>query len=104
MRRHKLIDESPFSEVKIPTANVSTRQHFIKRDAVQKLLDVANPTWRTIIALSRFGGLRCPSEVLSIEWRHVDWKRGRLTVPSPKTDRYKCKGRRTIPLFADLRP
>jgi integrase len=102
-RKHKLIDENPFSEVKIPTANVSLRQRFIGRDMVQKLLDVANPTWRTIIALARFGGLRCPSEVLSLEWRHVDWERGRLTVPSPKTDRFSGKESRTIPLFPELR-
>src|SRR5262245_16562579 len=103
-RKHKLIDENPFSEVKIPAANVSARQRFIQPDAVGKLLGVANPTWRTIIALARFGGLRCPSEVLSLEWRHIDWERGRITVPSPKTDRYDGKGTRTIPLFADLRP
>jgi len=103
-RRHKLIDENPFSEVKIPAANVSARQRFIDRDTVKKLFDVASPTWRTIIALARFGGLRCPSEVLSLEWRHVDWERGRVTVISPKTDRYDGKGSRTIPLFTDLRP
>src|SRR6516164_3324360 len=103
-RKHKLIEENPFSEVKIPTANVSARQRFIDRDAVQKLLDVANPTWRIIIALARFGGLRCPSEVLSLEWRHVDWERNRITVVSPKTDRYNGKESRTIPLFAELRP
>ncbi len=103
-RKHKFIDENPFSEVKIPSANVSARQRFIDRDAVTKLFAAANPTWRTIIALARFGGLRCPSEVLSLEWRHVDWEHGRLTVPSPKTDRYDGKGSRTIPLFADLRP
>ncbi|MFO0795922.1 MAG: tyrosine-type recombinase/integrase [Gemmataceae bacterium] len=103
-RRHKLIDENPFCEVKIPTANVSARQRFVGRDAVGKLLDTATPTWRTIIALARFGGLRCPSEVLSLEWRHVDWDRGRITVPSPKTDRYDGKGSRIVPLFADLRP
>jgi integrase len=102
-RKHKLIDENPFCEVKIPTANVSLRQRFIDRDMVQKLLDAANPTWRKIIALARYGGLRCPSEVLSLEWRHVDWERGRLTVPSPKTDRYDGKESRTIPLFPELR-
>src|SRR5262245_54819262 len=102
-RKHKLIDDNPFSEVKIPTANVSARQQFIDRDAVQKLLDVANPTWRIIIALCRYGGLRCPSEVLSLEWRHVHWERNRITVPSPKTDRYDGKGTRTIPLFPELR-
>src|SRR5262245_5525530 len=103
-RKHKLIDENPFSEVKIPTANVSARQRFIDCDAVKKLLNVADPTWRTTIALARFGGLRCPSEVLSLEWRHVDWARNRIAVPSPKTDRYDGKGSRTIPLFAELRP
>jgi integrase len=103
-RKHRLIDENPFCEVKIPTARVSSRQRFIDRDMTQKLLAVADPTWRTIIALCRFGGLRCPSEVLSLEWRHVDWGRSRITVPSPKTDRYDGKGFRTIPLFAELRP
>jgi hypothetical protein len=102
-RRHKLIDENPFSEVKIPTANVSARQRFVDRDAVQKLFDVANPTWRIIIALARYGGLRCPPEVLSLEWRHIDWERNRITVPSPKTDRYDGKESRTIPLFPELR-
>jgi integrase len=102
-RKHKLIDGNPFAEVKIPTANVRARQRFVGRDAVDRLLSMANPTWRTIIALSRFGGLRCPSEVLSLEWRHIDWERNRVTVPSPKTDRYDGKEFRVIPLFADLR-
>lgn len=101
--KHKLIDENPFAEVKIPTANVSARQRFIDRGTFEKLIAAADPTWRTIIALARLGGLRCPSEVLSLEWRHVDWERGRVTVPSPKTDRYDGKGSRMIPLFADLR-
>jgi len=102
-RKHKLIEVNPFCEVKIPTANVAARQRFIDRDMVQRLLDHATPTWRMIIALARFGGLRCPSEVLSLEWRHIDWERGRLTVPSPKTDRYDGKESRTIPLFPELR-
>jgi integrase len=103
-RKHRLIEENPFTEVKIPAANVSARQRFIGREMVQKLIDAASPTWRIIIALSRFGGLRCPSEVLSLEWRHIDWERNRITVPSPKTDRYDGKESRMVPLFADLRP
>jgi integrase len=102
-RKHKLIEENPFAEVKIPTANVSARQRFIDRDMVERLLDTANPTWRIIIALARYGGLRCPSEVLSLEWRHVDWERNRITVVSPKTSRYDGKGSRVIPLFPELR-
>ena len=103
-RKHKFIDENPFSEVKIPAANVNARQRFIGRDEVRKVLALASPTWQIIIALARYGGLRCPSEVLSLEWQHIDWERNRITVPSPKTDRYDGRGSRTIPLFAELRP
>ncbi len=102
-RKHKLIEVNPFCEVKIPTANVTLRQRFIDRDMVRKLLDYATPTWRIIIALARFGGLRCPSEVLSLEWRLIDWERGRLALPSPKTDRYDGKESRTILLFPERR-
>ncbi len=103
-RRHRLIEANPFVEVKIPTASVNQRQRFITREMTQRLLDVASPTWRTIIALARYGGLRCPSEVLTLEFRHVDWERNRITVISPKTERYAGKESREIPLFAELRP
>lgn len=58
--RHLLIerDKNPFAEVKIPAANVSARQRFVGRDALARMLGVANPTWQTIIALCRLGGLR----------------------------------------------
>jgi hypothetical protein len=41
--------------------------------------------------------------------RHTEVERrrergNRITVPSPKTDRYEGKECRTIPMFADLRP
>lgn len=103
-RKHRLIDENPFAEVKIPSASVSHRQEFVDRAKMQRLMDMATPTWRIIIALARLGGLRCPSEVLSLQWTHIDWKAATITVPSPKTDRYADKDTRTIPLFADLRP
>jgi hypothetical protein len=90
--------------VKIPRADVTVRQHFVDRDRIQRVLDLASPTWQTIIALSRFGGLRCPSEVLSLEWRHIDWLKGEILVQSPKTERYAGMETRKIPLFADLRP
>jgi integrase len=94
-RKQKLIDENPFCDVKIPTANVSARQRLIDRDMTAKPLDAATPTWRTIIALASFGGLRCPSEVSSLEWRHVDWVRGRVTVPPrrPSVTREKVRER-----------
>ena len=38
------------------------------------------------MVLARYGGLRCPSEVLSLRWQDVDWEMQRVTAPSPKTE------------------
>ncbi len=69
----------------------------------RRLLGAANPTWRTIIALCRFAGLRCPSEILSLRWEDVNLADGRM-VTSPKTEHMQGKGSRVVPVFAALRP
>jgi site-specific recombinase XerD len=102
-RKHRLIEENPFAEVKIPAANMNARQCFVGMDTINRLLELANPTWRIIIALSRLGGLRCPTEVLSLEWRHIDWDKNLMMVISPKTERYEGKESRTVPIFKELR-
>src|SRR6516165_5471070 len=64
-----------------------------------KLLDTCpDAEWRLLFALSRFGGLRCPSETLALTWPDVDWERSRFRVDSPKT------GVRWVPIFPELRP
>jgi integrase len=60
--------------------------------------------WRLLFALSRYGGLRCPSENLLLRWGDVDWARNRLMVHSPKTENHEGKEERTIPLFPELLP
>ncbi|MBX3419288.1 MAG: site-specific integrase [Pirellulaceae bacterium] len=50
-----------------------------------------------VLDLARFGGLRCPSEVLGLRWSDVDWDAGRLRIDSPKT------GLRFCPMFPELR-
>jgi hypothetical protein len=67
-------------------------------------LEVCNPTWEIIVALCRYGGLRCPSEVLSLKWEHVDWEHSRIWVQSPKTEHHPGKDQREMPLFRELRP
>jgi len=63
--RHRLIIENPFSDVSIKAGMVD-RRRFIGRDKFERILAVCPPDWRTIVGLARFGGLRCPSEVLSL--------------------------------------
>jgi hypothetical protein len=82
----KLVGENPFADVKGKNTNPAERRHYVSEADTLKLLEAASPTWRTVIALARFGGLRCPSEVLSLRWENVDFVSGRMTVSSPKTE------------------
>jgi len=104
MKRRKLIDENPFDGVSAPAAGTRDRQRFITREETSRLLEACpNATWRTILALARFGGLRTPSETLSLKWTDIDWEASRIVVTSPKTEHHPGRGSRTIPLFPELR-
>jgi integrase len=94
MRRRKLIVESPFDGVNAAATGVKDRQRFVSREEIAHVLDACpDHHWRCIVALTRFGGLRCPSEVLSVRWQDIDWDAGRIVVTSPKTEHHA--GRRT---------
>ena len=96
--RDKLVTENPFAEVKASTQVNKERQFHVDRETIFRVIDAApNAEWRLIIALSRFGGLRCPSEHLALRWQDMDWERNRFRVDSPKT------GERWIPMFPELR-
>jgi len=104
-QKHRLIDASPFAEVKAQAAMPSDRQHFITPDDTAKLLAACpNWEWRLIVALARYGGLRCPSEVLSLRVGDINWEANRVCVTSPKTEHHPGKGSRMVPLFPELRP
>lgn len=103
-KKRKLIVANPFAEVSANAVLRQDRQRFVTIEETERVLEVCNPTWRIIVALCRYGGLRCPSEVLSLRWRDVDWEHERIEVQSPKTEHHPGKGSRTIPLFAELRP
>lgn len=102
----EIIARNPFRVKSIPrtiTAN-RKRDHFITREIADQVLEACpNAEWRLIFALARFGGLRCPSEIMSLQWDHVLWDQGRLIVPSPKTEHHEGKEERIIPLFPELR-
>ena len=103
-KKRKLIADNPFAEVTAKAVLKQDRQRFITREETDRVLAVCNPTWRVIVNLARYGGLRCPSEVLSLRWQDVDWEAGRIVVQSPKTEHHVGKASRTIPLFPELRP
>jgi integrase len=100
----EMLTRNPFVGLKIPQQVDKSREEFIDQETIQRVLDAApDSQWRCIIALSRFGGLRCPSEVLALEWQWIDWERERFNVFAPKLEHLAGGGWRTIPLFPELR-
>lgn len=59
--------------------------------------------WRLLVALSRHGGLRTPSESLALTWQDVHWERSRIRVPFCKTEHHEGKDCRYVPMFPELR-
>lgn len=104
--RRKLLDENPFGELKGVSARGNReRDYFVTREQAAEVLKACpDAEWRLLFALSRYGGLRCPSEHLLLRWADVDWARGRITVHSPKTEHHDGKATRVLPLFPELRP
>lgn len=102
--RRKLIESNPFADqVSSILANTS-REYFVTLAEAQAVLDACpDAEWRLLFALARFGGLRVPSEPLSLTWSDIDWDRQRLRIQSPKTER-QGKPFRTIPIFPELLP
>ncbi len=103
--RRGLVFSNPFADLKSAVLPNPSRFYFISREEADKVLDACpDAEWRLIFALSRYGGLRCPSEHLALRWGDVDWERNRLRVPSPKTEHHHGGESRVVPIFPELRP
>ncbi len=103
-QRYKLIDDNPFLGMATDVRSNPDKFRFVTQAETKAIIEnCPDATWRAIVCLVRYGGLRCPSEVLSLKWGHVDWGRSRLTVPSPKTSHHEGKASRVIPLFPEIR-
>lgn len=104
-RRAGLVTANPFDGVKAGTMANPERMYFLTRADTQKIIDACpSAEWRLIVALARFGGLRCPSELATLTWDDINWDQGRFLVKSPKTAHHADGGRRWVPLFPELRP
>ena len=103
--RRKLITSNPFSDLKAAVQGNPQRFYFVKHSEAQKILDACpDAQWRLLFALSRYGGLRCPSEHLGLKWGDINWEKGRMTVRSPKTEHHIGHDSRLVPLFPELLP
>jgi len=101
---NRLIDRSPFAKLKSGMVANKARMHFVDAETSKKVLEACpSSEWRTIFALARWGGLRCPSELRDLKWTDILWDRGRFIVTSPKTE-HQGKPTRIMPIFPELLP
>lgn len=100
--RRRLVTENPFADMKgVGVVAKRDRDYFISRDDAAKVLAACpNAEWKLLFALSRYAGLRCPSEHLALTWGDTE----RITVRSPKTAHHEGHEERFVPIFPELRP
>jgi len=103
--RRKLLMVNPFADLKAAIQANTKRFYFISKQEAAKVLEACpDAQWRLLFALSRYGGLRCPSEHLALRWGDVDWEKGRILIRSPKTEHHAGGESRMMPLFPELLP
>ncbi len=103
--KRKLITENPFDGLAAAVRGNAKRQFFVDAETIYAALEYATcPQLRCVIALSRFGGLRTPSDTLALTWQDVDFTARRLTIQAPKTEHNEDGGIRFCPIFEELYP
>ena len=99
----KLLVENPFAGHSTAIIERPDRLQFVELETIDRVLkSCPNSEWRAIVALCRFAGLRCPSEVFTLRWCDVDFERGRMRVRSPKLEGQQGEFRE-VPLFPEVR-
>jgi len=103
--RWGMMPTNPTEGVRTGSQRNPARAVFVPREAIERILaECPDPEWRAIIALSRYGALRTPSETLALRWADIDWARLRMTVRSSKTEEHEDGGVRVVPIFPELLP
>jgi len=103
--RWGLIASNPFAELRAGSQSNPERAYYVTIESIRAILEACpDDQWRAVVALSRFAGLRCPSEVAALRWGDVNWERGRLMVRSPKTAGHEGHAVRVVPIAPELRP
>lgn len=99
------IIKNPFEGLRSTPRGNPDRQFFVPASWITACMDHApDKDWVTILALCRFGGMRCPSEVLTLRWQDVSLPEGWMRIKASKTEHHADGGVRRCPIFIELRP
>jgi len=101
----ELITKNPFMGQSVSVRANPARFFYVTQEMALKVIDACTDAeWRLVFGLARWGGLRCPSEVLMLKWQDVDFEHNRFTVHSIKTEHHADGGIRAVPMFPELKP
>lgn len=90
----KYIAVSPFDSVRGLSETNRARFAFVTRVQAEAVIaKCPDIDWKLIFALPRYAGMRCPSEVKSLRWTDIDFKKKIMRIDAPKT------GVRFCPIF-----
>lgn len=95
---NKMMEENILAGVKVGETIDEDRVVEISEELASQMIDQANTEYKMVIALARWGGLRCPSELSELKWADFDWGNGKFLVRSPKTE-HQGKAQRLVPIF-----
>ena len=99
------IDKNPFMGQSVAVRANPARFFYITQEMAIKVLEACPDTqWRLIFGLARWGGLRCPSEILRLKWQDIDFENNQFTVHASKAEHHADGGIRAVPMFPELRP
>jgi len=83
------IPGNPFKALRAGSQANPARNVYVDIATTEAVLEACpGLQWRLVVALARYAGLRCPSEVGSLTWSDVAWDRGALTVRAAKTEHH----------------
>jgi len=101
--KKRMLPANPWADVKAGSFANPKLRFFVTPEATAAVLEACpSIAWRAAVALARYGGLRCPSEVLGLAWQDVDWAGKRFIVRSGKTETAANGGIRIVPMFAEV--
>lgn len=96
--RRNLMSENVFDHLSSGVTATRNDRYVTPEDASKIIDECPSHTYRLIFGLARYAGLRVPSEAIILRWQDINWAKGRLTIRSPKTERYKGHEQRVAPI------
>lgn len=101
--------QNPLEGVKLCLGPTTRKDHFfVTEELAYRILEaLPTPELRVIWAMSRWGGVRVPSEIQHMQWEDLDFENRRIRIREPKKTSSSQQRRdlfsvREIPMFSEL--